>query len=90
MVVRAPLTLDQLIEQLILLRARHPEQGARPVHLLDTDDDGDGLVTDVDLDCFDAGQGPVTSVLSSPPALTCAHNFRLTVVASLSSPPDRR
>ncbi|MGH8922819.1 MAG: hypothetical protein ACRD0H_31510 [Actinomycetes bacterium] len=64
--VRVPLTLDQLIEQLTQLRARHPEQGPRPVHLLDTDDDGDGLVTDVDLDCFDAEQGPVTSLLSSP------------------------
>ncbi|MGH3696514.1 MAG: hypothetical protein ACRDRX_21405 [Pseudonocardiaceae bacterium] len=45
---RAPLTLDQLIEQLAQLRARYPEQGPRPVHLLDTDDNGDGLVTDVD------------------------------------------
>jgi hypothetical protein len=58
--------MDQLIERLIQLRARYPEYGARPVHILNTDDDGDGLDTDVDVDCFDEEQGPVTSLLSSP------------------------
>ncbi|MGH3687376.1 MAG: hypothetical protein ACRDRU_00570 [Pseudonocardiaceae bacterium] len=32
----APLTLDQLIPYLIQLRARYPQQGPRPVHLLNT------------------------------------------------------
>jgi hypothetical protein len=35
------------------------------VHLLNTADN-DGLVTDVDLDCVDKVQGPVTCLLSGP------------------------
>ena len=64
--MRTPLTLDELIEALIELRTRYPEQGPRPVHLMDMADDGDGLVTDVDLDSFDEEQNTVTSLLSSP------------------------
>jgi hypothetical protein len=63
---RVPLSLDELIAHLIRLRALYPYQGPRPVLLLNADDDGDGLVTDVDLDCFDAEQGRVTVLLSRP------------------------
>lgn len=56
--------LDRLIERVTQLWALYPEYGARPVHLLSMAEDGDGLVTDVDVDCFDAE--PVTSLLSSP------------------------
>lgn len=62
-----PLTLDQLIEQQHRLRERHPDYGARPVHLLDMEDGaGDNLLTCVETDCFDAEQGHVTSLLSWP------------------------
>ena len=47
---RVPLTLDELLAHLIQFRALHPAQGQRPVHLLDmAGDDGDGLITAVDL-----------------------------------------
>jgi hypothetical protein len=64
---RVPLTLDQLIALLVQLRIDYSDYGPRPVHLLNMNDDGDGLITDVDRDCFDeVEQGPVTSLLSSP------------------------
>lgn len=72
--VREVLTLDQLIAQLVELRDEYPEYGTRPVHVLNMAHEGDGLVTDVDHDCFDEGQGPVTSLLSGPPVLTVSHS----------------
>jgi hypothetical protein len=52
--VRVPPILDALIEQLAQLRTRHPDQGRRPVHLLDMATTGDRLVTGVD--CFSEGR----------------------------------
>lgn len=59
-----PLTLDELIDQLVKLRASYPDWATRPVHMLELQEDGDGLVTEVETDCFDARQGPVTSLMS--------------------------
>jgi hypothetical protein len=52
-----------------LLRAttRQPtDYGARPVHILNTDHDGDGLVTDVTMDCFDEEQRSATPGAAMP------------------------
>ncbi len=68
---RVPITLDELITQLVQFRARYPQQGARFVHLLNMDDDGDGLITAVDIDCFDPQQGLVISLLSGPMPQPC-------------------
>lgn len=61
-----PLTLTELIDQLIELRDRQPEYGDRPVHMLEMDDPFTHLVTHVETDIFDDTQGPVTSLLAWP------------------------
>ncbi len=60
------LTLSQLIDQLLALREQDPSYGDLLVHLLDMEDDGDGLLTKVELDSFTEEQGLVVSLLSWP------------------------
>lgn len=63
-----PLTLQQLLDQLAEMVRTTPDILGWPVHLLDNSPEDDtptcGLVTTVEIDCFDLPQGNVVSLVA--------------------------
>ena len=64
------ITVFELFTAITELMARNPEVATWPIHMMDLDsqdpsgDSQHGLVTTVETDCFDEGQGPVLSLIA--------------------------
>lgn len=59
-------TVRELQEDLAELVERDPSWADIPVHLLNCEPDGDGLLTHVEIDMFDEDVGEVMSLYSYP------------------------